>query len=149
MVSVAFGVSATPAHRCCTRSSRRHPSRASFLPLHLFGSHCAKSHIASGTGNRVGAAPFSPSSSSSSSPACLRPHASLVHEQNEPPPPRAQSGSTERPPLPPRPPPPLPPPRPPRPRAMFLEISASGSPLRLRSTPPASTDDARIDGADE
>ena len=147
MVSVAFGVNATPVHRCCTRNSRRHPKRASLRPEHRLGSHCSKSHMASGGAENVddddrAPSPFASSSPSSSSSlaACLRSQFPSTHEHNAPPPPRAQSGNTERPPRPeppprrPGPPPRRPGPRFPRPRAMRVERSTDAS-----SPPPVAS----------
>ena len=117
MQSVADGVRATPGNLCWMRISRRHPSRASLRPLHRLGSHWPRSHMASGTGNLVGAA----AASTSSSPSCGRSQSSEVHEHSwtlplaqrglsrpNPPPPPPPRPPPLLPPLPPLPPPPLP-----------------------------------------
>ena len=114
---MADGVRATPGNLCWMRISRRHPSRASLRPLHRLGSHWPRSLMASGTGNLVGAA----AASTSSSPSCGRSQSSEVHEHSwrlplaqrglsrpNPPPPPPPRPPPLLPPLPPLPPPPLP-----------------------------------------
>merc|ERR1712130_283391 len=63
-----FGERHIPGHLWPSFSSVINPSLASFLPLHLFGSHWSKSHIATGNGTET--SPSSSSSDTSSSSEC-------------------------------------------------------------------------------